>query len=877
MASRKSKQAPIIIVQNPEPDQDLVQEQLKQQLQKLLPGTLPTDNGPVMHASVDDDGASNSSKRLSPETVLAIVNQYEQKGKDYVRDKVMYRATRCQEYMFAQATGDFEVTGSGRSDFVDTSVADTVRWLECPLVEAFCGTQKIVDFMARNSAQEQSAEMINAMVNHVWQENDGYEVMRTWINDALITPGGIVKVYWEPDSKLEAMRFRGLTDDEFAIMQLAAMAGEYEIVSHDIYQNPQLEQLTVLQHSLAMVGANTSGQLAPPIAPQIQQAMQQGANPMQIAQNVQVDPNVPQISQTLHDVKVVNRPDGKKGKVKIVNVPLEEFYVDPSAKRIKDARYAAHACRKTISELRVMGFDEDTLDSIDDREDDPRLTELYLTRNRMDQANAFDFDYTNRDPSLREVLVVEAYLLMDYDGDGIAEWRKILKAGNTILMNEPCDGNPFCVMTSIPIQHTLFGMSVAELAMNIQKQNTHLIRSMEDNISYGANAALWVDATSVDMSHVLEIGPGSVIPVEGNGNELIGVLPNSSGDVASVVQLLEMFDTIKQERTGVQKLTQGSDADIINQTATGYLAMTDRSEQRTKLIARHFAETGVKPAALRIQALLAEYNDEYMQVRLNGQVLAADPMEARKQYDLDVQVGLGTGDKSRTVGALMQILNLQQQSMEQNTGMVDLNLVYNTVERLVGSLGIANVGEFVHKPPSPTPQTPPPQMSPDKQADVQIQQQKAQADAQQQERQAQLDAMKIQAQATSDEKQMQMDFNYKMQLLEKQKEIEQLKAILLTAAQREQYALQAGVNPQTEAAMFNETFSSTDKTFQDALTSINMQMSGQHNDFLNAVINAPEPATPDQGVGLAGAQQQAPQAPQMGLQQNPTQQPPMGQ
>jgi hypothetical protein len=160
---------------------------------------------------------------------------------------------------------------------------------------------------------------------------------------------------------------------------------------------------------------------------------------------------------------------------------------------------------------------------------------------------------------------------------------------------------------------------------------------------------------------------------------------------------------------------------------------------------------------------------------------------------------------------------------------------------------------------------------------VQIQQQKAQADAQQQERQAQLDAMKIQAQAASDEKQMQMDFNYKMQLLEKQKEIEQLKAILLTATQREQYALQAGVNPQTEAAMFNETFSSTDKTFQDALTSINMQMSGQHNDFLNAVINAPEPATPDQGVGLAGAQQQAPQAPQMGLQQNPTQQPPMGQ
>jgi hypothetical protein len=833
--ARKTKNSPTIIPAHPNADPDLV----KQQLAQLLPGVLPQDKSPVMHVSADED--DNSSNRMTDEQLLAVVRQAEEKAKDYVRSRVMHRATRAYEYYFAQADGEFATTGEGRSDFVDTSVADTVRWLECELVEPFCGTQKIVDFIARNSSQEQSADMLNAMVNKVWQDNDGYEVMRTWINDALITPAGIIKVYWKPDDKLEAEEFKGLSDDEFGILALAANAGEFEIVSHDIYQNPAFQQLTILQHSMAMTGANIAGVQAPPIAPQIQQGVQQGANPMQIAQNVQVDPNLPPIGQTLHDVKVVYRPDGKKGKVKIENIPLEQFYVDPSARSIKEARYAAHVRKMSRSELKVMGFDEDLVESIADREDDPRLTELYIVRNRMDMANAMDYDYNNEDPALKEVTVVEAYMLVDYDGDGVAEWRKITRAGDTILINERCDGNPFCVVSSIPISHTLFGMSVAELAMNLQKQNTQVVRSMIDNISYGANSAIWFNASAVDAEHLMDIGPGSVVPVDGDGAAALGIVPNSTGDVAAIQELLELFDTIKQERTGVQKLTRGNDADIVNETASGYMQMTERAQSRNKLIARHFAETGVKPAALRIQQLLAQFNDEYMEVRMNGQTMQADPMDAHNRYDVDVQVGLGTGDKGRTVGALMQILQLQTQAMQMNTGMVDLNLVYNTVERVVAALGIANVGEFVHKPASPMPQTPPPQIPPDKQADIQIQQAKAQADQAMQERQAQLDAMKIQKQYETDAAQMQMDFKMKMALLEKQKEIEQLKAILATSVQREQAALQAAVSPQAEQAMFDETFQSTEKAFASNLTSINMHMSGQMDSLLNAVASAPEP------------------------------------
>lgn len=817
--AKRTTTGPTTIIPRDAVDQELVQAQLQDQLLQLLPGVLPKEEQPALHAEVQEP----QSNRMSDETRDAILKQLEERAKDYVRNKIMHRATKCQEYFFAQPVGDFAVTGVGHSDYVDTSVADAVRWIECPLVEAFCGTQKIVDFMASNGHKMRSAEMLNAMVNKVWQENDGYEVMRTWINDALITPGGVIKIYWKPNTEQRVERYPALSDIEFGILAMAADAGECEIASHTVYQNRDSEQLAALQQ---VMGA--------------------------------ADPSMPQISQTLHDVKVVYRPDSKKGKVCIENIPLEEFYVDPTARRIKDARYAAHARYMTISDVRgTFNVEDELLATIEDREDDPRLTEMYLARNRMDQANAFDFGYADQDPSMREVLVVEAYLLMDYDGDGVAEWRKIVKAGNTVLSNEPCDGNPFCVMSSVPIPHTLFGLSVAELAISIQKQNTNLMRSMIDNVSYGANAALWVKTDAVDVSHLLEIGPGSVIPVmEENA---IGVVPNSSGDVAAVRQMLELLDTIKQERTGVQKLTRGSDADVVNETATGYLEMTDRSEQRTKLIARHFAETGVKPAALRIKALLAQYQDELMQVRVNGQTMEADPLDAHHNYDMDVQVGLGTGDKSRTLGALQQILNLQMQAMQMNTGMADLNLIYNTAERIVSALGVANVAQFVHKPPTPMPQTPPPQMSPDMQAALQIEQVKAQAAQQKQERQAQLDAMRIQAQAQNDNKQSEMAHARELTKLQLQQQTEREKMYLQAAIQREQVALQAMISPQDEAALFSETFDSTTQTLEDALTNINVQVSGEYDRFLQAVLDAPEPDAPDQTAIYPGEDPAAPQ------------------
>jgi hypothetical protein len=833
-------------------DQDET-DALVQQMDELLPGVLPQPEQTEIEVSADEVSTDEDGNEVGPmtdEEVIAFLNVFENRSRAYVQDEISIRAAVSNEFYLAQPEGIFTPPLSpGRSNWVDSSVADAINWLLPPLLDVFCGTQYVVEFQARQPQQEKSAALTTAMCNYVFrEENPGYKIARTWIHDALMSPGGIIKVYWEPDLTAKTTQYYGLTDLQFQLLKEAADAGEFAIIKHRMYANPDFEPLTTIQHGLAIAKATAIGQQPQLITPQVQQAgqaIQQGANPGQVLQQaaqVQIDPTEPAISVHLHDIVVheaVDHKNNERGKVKIVNVPLEEFYIDPQARSLEEAHYAAHARRITISDLRAMGFDDDILEEVSNTAYDPEMTRTYLSRKELEGAYAWSYMNNQIDPSMRQVIIVESYVKLDYLQTGIAEWRKIIRCGNTILLNEPCDGNPFIMLVANPLPHLAFGVSVAEQAQNAQLNQTQLMRALVDNVNLGANAQMWAVDGDVNLDDLLDSRPGGIIRVK--NAEAVGVLSSGSGDVSSVTTLLELIDTMKQERTGVQKLTQGSDADIINETATGYQAMTERAEQRIKLMAREFAENGFKPLFLRIQKLLAQYQNEMMQIRLNGQTIEADPMDAAHHYDAVVRVGLGTGDKSRELAYLNTILELQQLAIDQSTGMADLYNVHNTIEKLVHAMNFTNVDEFFKKPQSPMPQPPQPQVPPEVQAKIQIEQMQAQNDAQRQERQAQLDAMKIEAQAKSDDQQAMLAHQRELAKLQMLQKIELEKLYLQAAIQREAAALKAMVDPAAEAALFNETFQSTTDSMNAALTKINLHASGEYDNFLNQVISAPEP------------------------------------
>jgi hypothetical protein len=151
-----------------------------------------------------------------------------------------------------------------------------------------------------------------------------------------------------------------------------------------------------------------------------------------------IDPMGMMIEPTYsYDVVVMKKKES--GRVKIDNVPPEEFLISKRDKNIKDARFVAHRVNITRSDLIAAGYSKDVVDDL------PAYSDLTFTPERIarydrgempDEAQSLDF-------SMQEIEVYECYIRTDYDDDGIAELRKITYAGSEILDNEEVDHIPF--------------------------------------------------------------------------------------------------------------------------------------------------------------------------------------------------------------------------------------------------------------------------------------------------------------------------------------------------------------------------------------------------------------------------------------------------
>jgi hypothetical protein len=125
--------------------------------------------------------------------------------------------------------------------------------------------------------------------------------------------------------------------------------------------------------------------------------------------------------------------------------------------------------------------------------------------------------------------------------------------------------------------------------------------------------------------------------------------------------MLEYLDRIQEKRTGITANSQGLDPNILqNTTAAAVAAMQNAAAGRVELVARTFAETGVRDLFLNILHLLGKYQDKARIVRLQGKYVSVDPREWKSQYDVYINVGLGTGTREQQLTMLSMILQKQE-------------------------------------------------------------------------------------------------------------------------------------------------------------------------------------------------------------------------
>jgi hypothetical protein len=593
---------------------------------------------------------------------------------------------------------------AGRSRAVSTDVADTVDGIMPSLMDIFTAGDEVVRFDPVGPEDELAAAQETDFVNHVFhQENPGFAVLYTMMKDALIQKNGIAKFWWQEDKSESRETYFSLTDDAYALL----LADEsVEIVEH-----------TERSDAPSAYGGDLSGVGGSGLA-----------------------------GDFLHDVVVARRRT--YGCVKVMAVPPEEFLLSKRARSIAEAPYCAHRTKKTISELIQAGYPRRIVEDLPSGA--ASSTEEEEARATVDDNDQDDGSEVNR--AMRVVEVTEHYIRVDWDGDGVAELRKVTTAGpgNEILDNEPFDRIPFAGITPILMPHRFWGRSVADLVMDIQRIKTALIRAVLDNAYYVNNQRVEVAESHLGdqtLDDLLTNRPGGIVRTKMPG----GLIPIPTNPIGGhIFPVLEYMDATREVRTGVNRMAVGPDPNTLNpysMTATGANLLASAAQQRIRLIARTFAETGIKDLFLGMHELILKHGKEARQVKLRDRWVSVDPRQWRTRQDMTVTVGLGTGTRDQVQSYLGSILQMQIRALELQGGadgpLVTLTNIYNTLRKLTENAGFKSADAFFTAPdPSRAavqPQGPDPAMIA-AQERLQAATLKMQAEAARHAREAELDA-----------------------------------------------------------------------------------------------------------------------------------------
>ena len=535
-----------------------------------------------------------------------------------------------------------------RSQVVSTEVSDTVEFMIPSLIKMFTSSPDFVRFQPRTAEDVDAAKQATDLVNFaIYQDNPQFFAkFHNWIKDALLFRTGALKVHWLETDEVETEQYESLTEDEATLL---AADPAVEIVAQE-----------VTEVGLAVGGEDV---------------------PLERTYSVEIRRKV------------------KAGAVKIDNVPPEELIFSRRATSLEDCDFIGHRTLVRAGDLIAQGYDEDVIlrhagQGFDDRNDTERQT-------RFEEIESGD-DGEAKDPSMREVLITEAYMRCDYDGDNIAELRRVvcLGDGGEILENEPFDKVPFCLLSPILMPHRMIGRSVAELVKDVQLIKSTTLRQQLDNFYLTNNSRVAAVEGQVNLDDLLQSRPGGVVRMRAPGM----VQPLAVPQIGNAgFQMLDYMDSVRDQRTGFSKASMGLDPSTLQSTTASAVNATIQGAQlKVEMIARVFAETGCRELATQVLHLLQTHQDAERTVRIRGDFVAIDPRTWENGFDMSIEVGLGNGREDEKMAMLLQIAGKQEQMLQQlgpSNPVCSVTQYVDTLKRIVEMAGFADAKQFFNSGP----------------------------------------------------------------------------------------------------------------------------------------------------------------------------------
>lgn len=411
-----------------------------------------------------------------------------------------------------------------------------------------------------------------------------------------------------------------------------------------------------------------------------------------------VEAEVVESSETEDGWNITLRMKRKRDRARIAAVPPDEFLIGRRMRTLDDEGYVGHRTEKRVSELVAMGYDRDeVLAASSDG------SELDSSGERQARNRFTDTGDRSTDDASRLVLYVESYINVDHDDDGIAELRRIctIGPGYKIVSNEPIDERPFADLHCDPEPHTYFGESLADKTADVQAIKTRLLRMGLDAQAQTVYPRTIVGAGG-NVEDAMNTEVGSILRAKGSPSE--AYFFQSAPDTSKqVMGFLGYMDEIRENRTGMSKVSMGLDAEALqNTTATAANGQFSRSQERIELIARIMA-SGVRRLFRGLLRLTVENQRKARTIRLRNEWVAMDPSGWGADMDVVPNVGLGGGTNAEKVALLTMIAQKQEQIIMTagvNNPLVTPKQYFNTLSKLIECGGFKDPGAHFTDPDS---------------------------------------------------------------------------------------------------------------------------------------------------------------------------------
>ncbi len=532
-----------------------------------------------------------------------------------------------------------------RSKVVSNDVMDIVESDMPSLARIFLGPSEVFKFKPNTTKEDDVKEAEDKTKYVNWQIRSqpwSFSVLHGFIKNAEIQKTSVVKYFVEETTEVEEHKKTGLNDIELAVFQ-ESLKGE-DVKSIEIVREEE-----------------THGE----------------------------------------ENDVVIKVERTVKSVKIVDVPLETFRMTKNATDKDEAPVVGDVTNMTRGKLVALGFSRDIVSELilsgANVDENSRLPEI-----RDEDEGGPEEDQAISDWASEEVEVQDLYPLIDFDGDGIAERRHIMRSGCTILINEVFNHVPYAVMSSILMPHKAIGKSRAEITAPTARVKTAILRGVNDNI-YAVNNPRIAANINVNMDDLLVIRPNGIIRTkdESNpGNNMFAVQVPYIGDKA--LQVVQYWDQSRAQTTGSLLASQGLNADELGkETATRFNGVESASKGKVELVARVMAETGFRQLFEGVAWLDAQFQNTPVEIEILGAELSVNPADWRFKHHVVSKVGLGAGDEEKKLATMSALWVLHQQLQASGSPMTDEVKRFNILKNMVNASGEPEVGEFFNDPERP--------------------------------------------------------------------------------------------------------------------------------------------------------------------------------